>query len=447
MKLNLSILSFVGIIGLFSCTENEVPVDLESNQQTRSIASSDLSSTNDSIISEVFTNQELKQHMRKNRMLSSYPSGDEYFSSNMYAIRELPFRLKARGWANTSNQYLTASKGAGQNLILGTEYRRPNDAFLYYFKVMPLTGQYFIYSKYTGTPLSVGSYKSNPNNKVVYITKANEKSDMDEWDLIPSSYRGYFGMKNEFYLGQTDPNNMWSVFNYYVEIKNDDQVGFAQYKMTPQQDFLIDLIDNFDIDTIVFDESSAEIKEKSFKLVKSGINPSVNDATIKYIFSATVNPTSYFKENGNLIVPHNFNKKNYLPTVLASTYFPPQSLATSGGEDMSYFTPVSYSTKDETLSKAFRDTIMHKTPPKSLVRLTVTYRYYHLKVNYIVTMKYKVPRETGNRVVKFNGIWEGDIYNVERLDNGIPEVTPLNSSVLKLINEKKIDLATTKVLK
>lgn len=447
MKLNFSLLSIIGVIGLFSCTENQSLVDLESDPQTRSITNSDLLSINDSIVPEVFTNPELKKYLKKNRMLSSYPSQDEFLSSNMYAIRELPFRLKARGRANTSNQFLNATKGVGQNLILGTDSRRPSNTFLYYFKVIPLTGQYFIYSKYTGTPLSVGSYKSNPSNKVVYITRANEKSDMDEWDLVPSSYRGYFGMENEFYLGQADPNNMWSVFNYYVEIKNDDQVGFAQYKKTPQQEFLIDLIDNFDIDTIAFDESTAEIKEKSFKLVKNGINSSVNDVTIKYIFSTTVNPTSYFRESGSLIVPYNSNKKIYLPTVLASTYFPPQSLATVGGEDMSYFTPVTYNSRNETLSKVFRDTIMYNTPAKSLIRLTVTYRYYHLKINYVVTMKHKVTRESGDRVVKFNGVWEGDIYNVERLDNGIPEKTPLNSSVLKLINEKKINLTTTKVLK
>ncbi len=49
------------------------------------------------------------------------------------------------------------------------------------------------------------------------------------WDLIPSTYKGYFNIENQTYLGTADPNNPWSVFNYSIEVKSNGQVGYAKY--------------------------------------------------------------------------------------------------------------------------------------------------------------------------------------------------------------------------
>ena len=68
---------------------------------------------------------------------------------------------------SSSKQFITAStKGAELNMNIYTW----NLSQQYYIKVLPpSTGvPYLIYSKNTNTPISVGSYQSNPNVKVLY---------------------------------------------------------------------------------------------------------------------------------------------------------------------------------------------------------------------------------------------------------------------------------------
>lgn len=90
----------------------------------------------------------------------------------------------------------------------------------FYLKILPATSgiPYLIYSSASNTPLSVGYYTNAPDDKILMTAKDNSGSLYSAgWDLIPSTYKGYFSIQSESYLGQSDPNNSWSVFYHVLE--------------------------------------------------------------------------------------------------------------------------------------------------------------------------------------------------------------------------------------
>ena len=102
-------------------------------------------------------------------IISTPTSYDDFFSSNIYAIRELPITIKARAIASGSTSgysYFTCT-GAGKEVTLGNSSTSTNSKF--YLKILPAsTGiPYLIYSNVSKTPLCVGYYTNNPDNKIL----------------------------------------------------------------------------------------------------------------------------------------------------------------------------------------------------------------------------------------------------------------------------------------
>ena len=56
----------------------------------------------------------------------------------------------------------------------------------FFFKILPASSgiPYLIYSKETGTPLSVGQYENDPNNKVLFARSNNTGSLMSAGTLF-----------------------------------------------------------------------------------------------------------------------------------------------------------------------------------------------------------------------------------------------------------------------
>ena len=49
------------------------------------------------------------------------------------------------------------------------------------------------------------------------------------WDLLRSNtYKNYYAIQSEIYLGQSDPNNSWSIFYYVLEAASGNKVRYAQ---------------------------------------------------------------------------------------------------------------------------------------------------------------------------------------------------------------------------
>ena len=231
-------------IALASCTQDSGLLDDFSEASESSVLSRSISVA-DSV--SLFSNADEYQK-QETKFSSYYPETDEFYSSNMYAVRELPFALKVRGGGVAGQPYLS-TQGMRKELILSAY-----SSSKFYLKILPPSSgiPYLIYSKSYNKPLVCGQYNNAPNNKLVFVWDSEDISS-GSWDLIPSTYKGYFNIENQTYLGTADPNNPWSVFNYSIEVKNNGQVGYAKYNKQPQQEFLLEFQDKFKVKEIVFE--------------------------------------------------------------------------------------------------------------------------------------------------------------------------------------------------
>lgn len=135
----------------------------------------------------------------------------------------MPFTLRA-----TSGGYLTASGRGGKVDVDG---RRADIYKQFYVTIPPsIVGvPYLIYSCQSETPLAVGHYTSNPNQKVVLAMTTNSPNEFSaSWDIIPASNNpGGYVIQSESYIGQGS-GGWWDVFNYVVEVQGSN-LGYSQY--------------------------------------------------------------------------------------------------------------------------------------------------------------------------------------------------------------------------
>lgn len=339
-----------------------------------------------------------KTQLRSTSSLAMLDDYDENFSSNMYAIRELPLTFQARGQANTSNRYLSAN-GKGKEITLAATGNQKAQSF--YIKVLPATSgiPYLIYSSQTDTPLSVGQNSSNPNRKVLFAQNdASGSLFSASWDLLSSaSYKGYFAIQSQSYLGQSDPNNMWSVFNYVLEVQNDNKLGYAQYTKKAQQEFLLKPDATFTITDITFDEKRATVTEQQslLKISVSDRNEAWDWGKKPITFKKTQNEESRFSEKNILVFNLNTNNLFARPTVEAGRLVMPRSTTP---KDMRYLTTTQY------IPKVISFTRTVDTPPRCLIEASAFIK------NYIIDINYTVKGIHQDREIKFSGTWRGTVY-------------------------------------
>lgn len=340
-------------------------------------------------------------------------SVDDFFSSNIYAIRELPVTIKVRAVANgstTSNTYLFCG-GAGQEVTLGNSSMSSGSRF--YLKILPaISGiPYLIYSSVSNTPLSVGYYTNAPNDKILMAAKDNSGSLYSAgWDLIPSTYKGYFAIQSESYLGQSDPNNSWSIFHHVLEAKANNKLGYAQkVNYRAQQDFLITPTASFALQNVAFDLENATISNgTTISRVTSLVNvheyATSENITIRFNTEETSN---FYETAGTLKV--NISSP-------ASVKFPrPRPIAGKavliGDEPKDAI----YSSATQKLSAPIEYSLNIEMKPRSLLQLTTKFKTFILNVPYVAVAKY------GDREIKVRGTWRGYSVADPKLNTPINE--------------------------
>lgn len=414
------ILIAIGVIGISSCSQEEYELNKANNQQTKSMLKSD-SICLDSTITPLIVNPDsIKQPLTR---AYSSPYEDQYFSTNMWAIRDLPISIQARGKANTSNRYLSTN-GKSKEITLAMSINHRSNQQLFYLRVLPASSgiPYLIYSYKDKTPISVGQYNSNPNNKILFtLPNASGSLYSASWDLIPSAYKGYFAIQSQSYLGQTDPNNMWSVFNYVLEIKNDNKIGYAKYSKKAQQEFLITPIHSFTLNYIEFHKDGATVTKKApLKVVTYSKNESDERRPFTIEAAHYAYDTSSFSESSFLKIPiGNSQTTFYRPIVEAEHFVAPSPVKPS--EDPA---PVRekrdmiYSSKTQKILNTLSFKINGTALPNSLIEATSYLENYIVSAKYTAHMTYKYNGE--EREVKINGVWHGTIYTNIR-DNKYPK--------------------------
>ena len=150
---------------LYSCEsgiENEIQSSTEKlnlsglESDSLQLESYELSEMTDELKALKERIDELKKAKTRSVASSNY---SQYFSENMWAIRELPFTL------STGGGYLSCT-GWGQRVTY--EGYNPGSYGKFYVQIpSSITGiPYLIYSNYSKTRLAVGHYTSNPESKI-----------------------------------------------------------------------------------------------------------------------------------------------------------------------------------------------------------------------------------------------------------------------------------------
>lgn len=413
------ILVVIGLLGMSSCTQDDYELqndDAHPNVASRAMLSSD-SLVNESIIPLVVDSSLLER--AKTRIAPSYEDNnyDEYFSSNMWNLRELPITLKARGKGNTNNQYLT-SNGAGKEITLA--YSASSVWEKFYLKVLPASSgiPYLIYSQQSNTPLAVGQYNSNPDNKVLFAQPdASGSLYSAGWDLIPSTYKGYFAIQSESYLGQSDPNNMWSVFNHVLEVKNSNKIGYGQYTKKAQQEFLITPFNKFTLDYIEFHKEGAIVTKRSpLKLTTYSENRSEERRSFTIPAAHYADDESSFSESSALKIPiQNTTALFYRPTVVAEHLRIPLAVKPEDDPDPIRESPdMLYSSTRQKIRTTLRFDINGTAAPNCMIEATSYLENYSVSADYTAYMSYNHNGEI--REVKIKGRWYGIIYTNIRDD-------------------------------
>jgi len=332
----------------------------------------------------------------KSQAVSPYALYDPYFSSNMYAIRELAVNLEARSAPSGSGKFLY-SNGAGKEITLSTNSSNVNARF--YFQVLPASSgiPYMIYSQQTKTPLSVGQYDNAPNDKVLFAPKDNSGSSFSaSWDLVQSNVTGYFAIQSQSYLGQGNSGSMWDIFYHVLEAKADNKVRYGKYSNSSYQEFRITPINQFTLsDELIFDVSRATVTEltpvpKIFETNNLKEQQSQIIVDVKLPFDETSN----FQENK--LINFSLNGKKYArPTVEAGRLTQPKEGA---NKDATY-------RANETIrhTVSFPDNI--DAPGRCKVEITYKLATYRVSVPYTVKASYG-----SGRVVTLSGTWTGTLY-------------------------------------
>ena len=404
---------------LYSC-ENEIESELQSftkeldlSPKTRALETDSLELGNVEPSKMTNESKALKDRMdelKKMKPRATSSNYDQYLSTNMWAIRELPFTLKK------DKGYLS-SNGRGQNIRYYNPPRRFNPGVneKFYIKVPPsITGiPYLIYSDQSGTPLAVGHYTNNPNQKILLVMNDNStEGAMASWDIISATNNpGKFVIQNELYIGQGSSGSWWDIFNYVIEIQGDN-IGFNKYSQRAEQEFVITPDASFTLKNLEFiNPYSATVTQRdNIAIQQATTNSSSQSRRENLEFERIVEENSYFEEEKGISfrVPTS-NLKFARPTV------------TLGEIDIVPNSQIPTDTKYEPgVRKVFQKTlkIVKSVLVKPRTKLTMTYYYkvYDVSIDYVATIEYE------DRIAKLPGRWSGRIYVDEIFEPDFEEI-------------------------
>lgn len=403
-KMNFQKFTFIiiGFLFLVSCSSEGidfVETEITSDNQELMI---DLQSINDTVSLENIIPIDVHPDSIKPRlnMKSLVPNGDPYFSENMWAIRDLPFTLRARAGAGSSNRFLTTN-GKGNELTLSSTANSNKQRFK--VKVLPASSgiPYLIYSYADDTPISVGQYSSNPNKKVLF-TRQDDSGDLysASWDLLPSdNYPGHFAIESQSYIGQGS-GGPWDVFWHVIELQNSNSIGFSRYSGNAQQEFSINPRNSFQLSSIQYlNEYSATVtKRPDVTLTGSYLNDSYIQDEKDIICQESIQHRSIFSVNKGINFTFtNPAKKFGRPTVLHGQIDlnPSNNVAPDAAFNSSSFTaPISAE-------------VPSIIPGRTKVSINYKVAVYDVEVDFVALATYQ------DREVKIGGKWRGTVYSDE----------------------------------
>lgn len=425
---SLLVMSCITLI-LYSC-ENEIESEIQSSTEELDLSPKTKSLETDSLelgslepfkmTDELKVLKERMDELKKMETRTASSNYDQYLSTNMWAIRELPLTFK-------KGQGYLSSKGKGQNVIFYIPVRvnpRTNEKF--HIKIPPsMSGvPYFIYSNLSGTPLAVGHYTSNPDQKIL-LTMNNSSTEgaMASWNIIPATNNpGKYVIQSELYIGQGDSGSWWDIFNYVVEVQGNN-IGFNKYTQKVEQEFIITPDASFTLKNLEFiNPYSATVTQRdNFPIQQATTNSSSQSRRENLVFEKIVEEDSYFKE-----------EKGIAFSVPASDLKFARPTVTLGEIDLVPNSQIPADTKYEpgvrkVLQKTLREVRSVLVKPRTKLTMTYYYKVYDVSIDYVATIEY------GDRIAKLPGRWSGRIYVNEIFE---PDFEELNLDTQQSIKGK-----------
>ena len=411
MKSIFYLCAFIIAMTLFSCSDDteqslsdaSLPSKGQAslNHLTRASDSSDslcLLEVDDSMRSLLSLRTKVVRHARKVGLAPA--DYDDNFNGNMFAIRELPVTIEVmEAGKNKSQRYLWCNR-AGSEVKLTDNKNAFDISQQFYLKILPASSgiPYLLYSESSKTPLTVGHYRKTPN---VNILMSNSKDDISNpfvgWDLKPSSAAGYFAIENEMLLGQKDPKNMWSVFNYYLEVNDNNELRFAEYTGKNQQKFFIKPIARFTVSNVSYNFAAAKVTDATpFEVKFNRVFQGDPGSEFSDKVNCHVIEKSWFQQNrSNIKFDLNTNTLLQMPTVLAR-----KALLLDGDPNKIRYIISGYQNVYSDRECTVEGTVPHSTG-KCLVSISMKLTSYNAEVPYTLYAEYN------GREIKFTGTWKG----------------------------------------
>lgn len=417
----------IATLAIISCESNQEEIldslssDMEQQELlTRSVSEDSISSD---ILTPLVATPEQWEMLKRPKPMNapSVPSSEydeDYFSSNIYAIRELPVYIKVKSAATGSNEkyQFWHCLGAGEEVELSQHRsdavhpdRRRKCGHEFYIKVLPPSSgmQYLIYSGKSNTPITIGHYDKTPNVKVLMSQKDNSSySDFVGWNLVPSTkFKGYFGILNNLYYGQTDPNNMWSIFNYTIEAMPDNKLGFAKPDTNKeQQNFLITPFASFKLVSIEYDLDNVQVHEQIEDHFGTGQNLSSQKKKVNVQFNFNALENSYYNMANNTLKVDVKDTIIACPRMSGSDIMPP----TSDNLDKHNRVPFESSSVHH-MSRPLTYTMEYDCPARKNIKMKAHFLKYNVSTKFIAKVQLK-DKNNDVREVKITGTWSALLY-------------------------------------
>ena len=383
---------------LFGCSDEGKEFIIHSGEFTN--IEQDMQNAQDSVIVPIEGTRTSIQ--RSKRAVPDYPGDDDQqMQEELDQLDEIPIYLQVQG--NSDKRQFLSAAGKGKELTVEEFDEKSEDQQFYLKKPSAFFGiPYLIYSKKTGTPISIGFYKKKPDVKVLYARK-----DIPEdlfgcsWGILRAQYSPKSYIIENRDLPQKGNSGFWLDTYYNVITINGSKISFSKYSNSPRQEFKIIPVEEFKVEDVVFDIEASTILTKT---------PSV-------IFS------DEFTNNSPIIQEHSFSvSKNYKTT---SSFSQRTSYSINVSTEFKVKVPFIASEffygKTEEHSETLTHNVKVTVPANHIAYVSFTLYTFCMAVPYTAICIGKI----SGRKIKIKGVWNG--ISVE-LSTGYINTKPINGN-------------------
>lgn len=432
-KILLSSLLICAIFCFCSCSNEENEFTFNSKK----LASTELNVTNnqDSVIMPIEGNvEEIRRLKSKLRTRASYDGNDyQLLQQELRQLDEIPIYLQVQG--NSDERRFLSATRKGKELSVET-FKENSLNQQFYIKILPAVSgiPYLIYSKKTGTPISLGAYKNKPDIKVLYAQNdASESLFGASWDIKRAEYSSNSYIIENQDFPQKGNSGYWLDIYYSVITVDGSKISFSKYNKSPKQEFQIIPVEKFKIESVRFNVDNTATLSQTPELVYS--DRFINNGPIEQKHTFTISKT--YKETSN------FTKKtsyNVSVTTEVSTSVPfvadgKISSTMSSGKEFTYGKSEEHSI---TINRDYPIVI----PANYMGVMKLTLFKYNMDVEYVATCV----GMTSGKKIEIRGRWQGvDVQKTE----AVLDLTPINgnTSGAKSITISDDMLKSNKVIK